>query len=75
MCLNSPSPPAGVLQSGDSIQTGGAARRSDQEEHLSAPGCLQGIPVKTGLQEEEGKAAASELKPLSWNIFAIFTAL
>lgn len=56
--LTLPPPPAGVLQSGDSFQAGGAAGCSDQEEHLSVPGCLQGIPGKTGLQEEEGKTAA-----------------
>lgn len=54
----SSSRPAGFLQSGDSVQAGGAAGRSDQEEHLSVPGCLQGKPGQTRLQEEEGKTAA-----------------
>ncbi|KAM7399868.1 hypothetical protein PAMP_019109 [Pampus punctatissimus] len=45
----------GVLQSRDSVQAGGAARRSDQKEHLSVPGCLPGIPGQAGLQEEEVK--------------------
>lgn len=51
-------PPAGVLQSRNLVQAGGAARHSDQEEHLFVPGCLPGISGQTGLQEEEGKTAA-----------------
>lgn len=58
MLFNSPSPAAGVLQSGDSVQAGGAAGCSDQEEHLFVPGRLQGVPGQTGVQEEEGKTAA-----------------
>lgn len=49
---------AGVLQSGDSVQAGGAARRSDQEEHHFVSGCLQGISGQTCLQEKKGKTAA-----------------
>ena len=50
-----PSSPAGVLQSGDPVQAGGAAGRPDQEEHLSVPGRLQRVPGQAGLQEEEGE--------------------
>lgn len=51
-------PPAGLLPSGDVVPAGGAARRSDQEEHLAVPGGLQRLPGQTRLQEEEGKMAA-----------------
>lgn len=56
-------PPAGLLQSGNSVQAGGAARRPDQEEHRAVPGGLQRLPGQTLLQEEEGKTPASRPLP------------
>lgn len=48
-------PPAGLLQGGNSVQAGGAARPSDQEEHLAVPGGVPRLPGQTRLQEEEGR--------------------
>lgn len=45
---------SGVLQSGDPVQAGRTEGRSDQKKHLLVSGCMQGVPVQTGLQEEEG---------------------
>lgn len=53
---------AGVLQSGDSVQAGGATGCPNKEKHHFVPGCLQGIPGQTGLQEEEGKSAVHLLR-------------